>query len=109
MNQYYVYILTNNTNSVLYVGVTNSLIRRIHEHKQKVIEGFTKKYNCTKLVYFDETNDVNEALNEEKRIKNWRRSWKFNLIKEYNSELRDLSTDFNFDFSLPLDAEINSA
>ncbi len=62
MKQYYVYILTNKTDKVLYIGITNNLVRRIYEHKNKLVEGFTKKYNLSKLVYFETTNDVNSAL-----------------------------------------------
>ena len=70
MRQYYVYILTNKTNEVLYIGVTNNLVRRIFEHKNKLVEGFTKKYNLSKLVYYEVTNDINSALEREKQLKN---------------------------------------
>jgi putative endonuclease len=89
--QYYVYILTNKSNKVLYIGVTNDLERRMYEHKNKMIDGFTKKYNLTKLVYFEVTTDVNSAIESEKQLKNWHRGWKINLIKEYNPEWKDLS------------------
>jgi len=91
--QYCVYILTNKTNTVLYIGVTGDLTRRIYEHKNKVISGFTKKYNLEKLVYFEQTKDVITALNREKQLKNWHREWKVNLIEENNSQWRDLSED----------------
>ena len=70
MRQYYVYILTNKTNKVLYIGVTNNLVRRIFEHKNKLVEGFTKKYNLSKLVYYEVTNDIYSALEREKQLKN---------------------------------------
>ncbi len=107
-HQYFVYILSNQINTVIYIGVTNNLLRRIQEHKHKLKESFTKKYNCTKLVYFEETDSIHTAIEREKQLKNWRRQWKFNLIKEENPEFKDLSHDFNFDFSTPLDSEINS-
>jgi putative endonuclease len=71
--QYYVYLLTNWNNKVIYVGVTNDLERRIYEHKNKLIDGFTKTYNLKKLVYFEETNDILAAIAREKQIKKWRR------------------------------------
>jgi putative endonuclease len=89
--QYYVYILTNKSNKVLYIGVTNDLERRICEHRNKMVDGFTKKYNLNKLVYFETTTDVRSALEKEKQLKNWHRSWKINLINEFNSEWKDLS------------------
>ena len=81
---YYVYIITNKENKVLYTGVTNSLERRMYEHKNKIIKGFTSKYNVNKLVYFEETKDVNEAIAREKEIKGWRRSKKVALIESVN-------------------------
>ena len=71
---YFVYILTSNNNKALYVGITNDLVRRIYEHKQKIIDGFTKRYNVNKLVYFEQTSDVNSAISREKQLKSfWRR------------------------------------
>ena len=84
--QYYVYILTNKSNKVLYIGVTNDLERRMYEHKNKMVDGFTKKYNLNKLVYFEGTTDVRSALEREKQLQNWHRSWKINLVNEFNSE-----------------------
>ena len=81
---YYVYIITNKENKVLYTGVTNNLERRMYEHKNKIIKGFTSKYNVNKLVYFEETKDVNEAIAREKEIKGWRRSKKVALIESVN-------------------------
>ena len=92
--QYYVYILTNRSNNVLYIGVTNDLIRRIFEHKNKLVEGFTKKYNLWKLVYYEATNDIESAINREKQLKNWHRGWKINLIDQFNPDWKDLSGDF---------------
>ncbi|MGB7574276.1 MAG: GIY-YIG nuclease family protein [Thermodesulfobacteriota bacterium] len=89
--QYYVYILANKSNKVLYIGVTNDLERRICEHRNEMVDGFTKKYNLNKLVYFETTTDVRSALEKEKQLKNWHRSWKINLINEFNSEWKDLS------------------
>ncbi len=91
---YYIYILTNSSEAVLYVGVTNNLIRRMHEHQNKLIEGFTKKYNCTKLIYYEVTNDVYAALEREKQIKKWNRKKKEHLVNLDNPEWKDLSVDF---------------
>ena len=88
--QYYVYILTNKSNKVLYIGVTNDLEHRMYEHKNKIIDGFTKKYNLTKLVYYEATTDVRSAIEREKQLKNWHREWKLNLVKEFNPEWKDL-------------------
>ncbi|MCF7812020.1 GIY-YIG nuclease family protein [Candidatus Gracilibacteria bacterium] len=91
---YYVYLLTNPTRTVFYVGVTNNLIRRCYEHKNKLIDGFTKKYNCSQLMYFEETNDISIAITREKQLKHYSQKWKSNLIREINPEWRDLSSDF---------------
>ena len=87
MNSYYVYILTNKTNSVIYIGITNNLLRRLYEHKNKLLEGFTKKYNVNKLVYFEQTSDINEAIKREKILKKWNREWKIELIKKAKSRI----------------------
>lgn len=89
--QYCVYILTNKNNTVLYIGVTGNLERRMYEHKQKLIPGFTKKYNTDKLVYFEQTTDVMSALQREKQLKNWHRDWKMNLIQKTNPHWKELS------------------
>lgn len=81
---YFVYIVTNFTNTVFYTGVTNNLGRRIYEHKNKLVEGFTKRYNIWKLIYFEEYTDVRLALEREKQIKYCRREKKFSLIKSMN-------------------------
>ena len=92
--QYYVYILTNKSNKVLYIGVTNNLQRRVYEHKEKLIEGFTSKYNVNKLVYYETTIDVKVAIEREKTLKKWARKKKDWLIEQNNSDWRDLSLDF---------------
>ncbi|MFA6338701.1 MAG: GIY-YIG nuclease family protein [Candidatus Paceibacterota bacterium] len=90
---YYVYILASKKNGTLYIGVTNDLVRRIYEHKNGLIEGFTKKYNIKNLVYYEETNDINSALSREKSLKKWNREWKLKLIELNNPEWNDLSLD----------------
>jgi len=90
---YFVYILTNQNNNVIYVGVTNDLVRRIHEHKNKLVDGFTKKYNVDKLVYFEYTTDVYAALEREKEIKKWRREKKNKLVETENPEWKDLTPE----------------
>ena len=89
-NQFYVYIITNKINTVFYIGVTNNLIRRIYEHKEKLIKGFSNKYNLNKLVYFEILNDSYNAIKREKQLKNWHRQWKINLIKISNPNFSDL-------------------
>ena len=92
--RYYVYLLTNWNNKVIYVGVTNDLERRVYEHKNKLVEGFTKKYNLNKLVYFEETNDVHAAIAREKEIKRWRREKKNQLVNKANAGWEDLSFEW---------------
>ena len=87
---YYVYIITNKLNSVLYIGITSNLVKRIWEHKNKVVDGFSNKYNLNKLVYYEICNDIEQAIKREKQLKNWHRTWKDNLIKEKNPEFLDL-------------------
>ena len=91
---YAVYILTNYNETTFYIGVTGNLQKRIWEHKNKAINGFTKKYNVDKLVYYELTEDVKVALNREKQFKNWHRQWKINLIKEMNPNFKDLSENW---------------
>lgn len=88
--KYHVYILTNHKNNVFYIGVTNNIARRVFEHKQKFISGFTQKYNLNKLVYAEEFKNVLEALAREKQLKNWHREWKINLIKSINPNFDEL-------------------
>jgi len=93
MQNYYVYILTNKSKT-LYIGVTNDLNRRLFEHKNKIIEGFTKKYNIGKLVYYETFTDPNEAIKREKQIKGWLGIKKINLIETLNPEWKDLSEEW---------------
>ena len=98
MGQYYVYIMTNRPDT-LYTGVTNNLERRAHEHKHGAVEGFTKKYNLTTLVYYETTDGVRSAIAREKQIKGWLRSKKIALIESANPQWRDLSE--SWDLSAP--------
>ena len=83
--------MTNYSQTSFYIGVTGNLQKRVWEHKNKVVDGFTKKYNVDRLVYYELTNSVDAALNREKQLKRWHREWKINLIKEMNPEFKDLS------------------
>jgi putative endonuclease len=87
---YYVYILSNKYNNVIYVGITNDLIRRVYEHKNKLIEGFTEKYNVDKLVYYELFNDPINAITREKQLKGYSRKKKVELINSFNPEWEDL-------------------
>lgn len=89
--EYYVYIMTNKFNRVLYTGVTNDLERRIYEHKNGINKGFTSKYNVNKLLYYEESDDIDSAICREKQIKGWLRKKKVRLIKTTNPTWRDLS------------------
>jgi putative endonuclease len=91
MKSYCVYLITNKGNNVIYIGVTNDITRRMYEHKNKLVEGFSKKYNLDKLVYAEFTADVESAIKREKQLKNWHRDWKINLINTANPEWKDLS------------------
>jgi len=93
MKSYYVYILASKRNGTLYVGVTSDLRKRIYEHQTGVVESFTKKYKVNKLVYFEETNDIESAIKREKNIKDWKRKWKLELIEEDNPTWCDLYHD----------------
>lgn len=90
-HEYYLYIMAS-IREVLYIGVTNNLNRRVYEHKNELIEGFTKKYKCKKLVYFESSNDIRVILNREKQLKKWNRSKKLWLINTINPGHKDLST-----------------
>lgn len=90
MKDYFVYILASKKNGTLYVGVTDDLIRRVYEHKNDLIEGFTKKHQVHNLVYFESTPDPLSAISREKVLKRWKRSWKIRLIEETNAEWKDL-------------------
>ncbi len=88
-----VYILTNKKNGTLYIGVTSNLIRRIFEHKNDLVEGFTKKYQLHSLVYFEVIDSADAAIMREKRLKKWKRAWKISLIEKVNPAWRDLYDD----------------
>ncbi len=94
IHQYYLYVLTNKTNGTLYIGVTNDLERRMFEHKNKLVAGFTKKYGLNKLIYFETYQYVNDAIKREKNMKKWKRQWKIDLIEEENPCWNDLSKDW---------------
>lgn len=94
MKNYYVYIITNFTNSTLYIGVTNNLERRLYEHKNKLVDGFSKRYNFNKLVYFEETTSIETAIEREKQLKSWKRDKKETLIKNINPTWKDLSEEW---------------
>lgn len=87
---YYLYILASKKNGTLYIGVTNKLVKRIYEHKNELVEGFSKKYKVHDLVYFEEYKDVDEAISREKRLKKWNRAWKIKLIEINNPSWSDL-------------------
>jgi putative endonuclease len=87
---YYVYILASGPRGTLYVGVTNDLIRRVYEHRNHSVSGFTEKYDVHHLVYFEIFDDVREAITREKRLKRWRRAWKIELIEKHNEDWHDL-------------------
>lgn len=91
---FYVYILTNYNETTFYIGVTSDLLRRIDEHKKKIKEGFSSKYNLLKLVYYEVTNSSIDAIAREKQLKRWHRQWKINLIKEFNPNFDDLSSQW---------------
>ena len=97
MKQFFVYIMTNK-NCTLYVGVTNNLERRVYEHKNKLIKGFTSRYSLTELVYFAETDDIREAIARERQMKGWVRAKKVALIEEDNPLWVDLSADWFVDW-----------
>ncbi|WP_411913419.1 GIY-YIG nuclease family protein [Vibrio sp. 1640] len=87
-------MLTSNNNAVLYIGVTSQLPQRIWQHKNGVVEGFTKKYNVHKLVYFELFDDMATAITREKQLKQWKRKWKLALVRETNPNFLDLSTEY---------------
>ena len=90
MKKYFVYILTNKYRTTFYIGVTNNLSRRIGEHADSVGSIFTQKYNLTDLVYYEEFNEVHQAIAREKQLKNWKKEWKINLVKQLNPTLATL-------------------
>jgi putative endonuclease len=91
MKMYYVYILASKKRGIIYIGVTNNLKRRMYEHKQGLIEGFTKKYFVKNLVWYESTSSVEAAITREKQMKFWKREWKINFIEKANPEWKDLS------------------
>lgn len=100
MSLWYVYIMSNKHQGVIYVGVTDNLIERVKEHKLKVYpNSFTARYNCDKLIYFEELDNGLNATTREKQLKKWKREWKVNLIEEMNPTWMDISLNWNFDFS----------
>jgi putative endonuclease len=90
MTQSYVYILASKRNGTLYIGVTSDLAKRCYEHKNDIVEGFTKKYQVHSLVYYETHDDIREAIKREKQIKKWNRDWKIRIIEEMNPEWIDL-------------------
>ena len=87
---YWVYILASRIGGTLYIGVTNDLVRRVYEHRSKVVEGFTRKYDVSRLVHFESFGDIESAIRREKRLKKWNRSWKIRLIEDANPNWDDL-------------------
>ena len=90
MKKSYVFILTNKYRTTFYIGVTSNLPKRLYEHNDKIASIFTRKYNITDLIYFEEYTDINQAILREKQLKNWHKEWKLNLIKELNPTLKTL-------------------
>ncbi len=97
-NYYYIYILANKKNGALYVGVTNNLVRRIYQHKNDLIDGFTKKYSVHDLVYYEQYDNIDVAISREKQLKKWNRVWKFRLIEKDNPMWLDRYNELNFIF-----------
>ena len=93
MAPYFVYIMASERNGTLYIGVTNDLIRRVYEHKNALVPGFSSKYVVNKLVYYESTDSVMSAIIREKQLKWWKRKWKLKLIEDFNAEWRDLFED----------------
>ena len=96
----HVYLMSNQHNNVLYIGVTNNLTRRVAEHKAKINKGFTYKYNIEKLVYFETTDSMHDAIGREKQLKNWKREWKNQLINTTNPDWTDLSLSIGVDAAM---------
>ena len=90
MKYYYVYILTSKPRGTLYIGITNDIVRRVSEHREGLVVGFTKKYNVHKLVYYQQCEDIESAIQREKQLKAWHRAWKIRLIEETNPTWKDL-------------------
>ena len=92
---YYVYITANKKHGTPYIGVTNDLQKRVYEHKQKMVKGFSKRYNISRLVYYEKTTDIHSAISREKQLKKWNRAWKIRLIEKNNPEWLDLYEDLS--------------
>jgi putative endonuclease len=90
---YYVYMMASKKDGVIYIGVTNDLVRRVYEHRNNLIDGFTKKYFVHRLVYYEQTTDIRCAIEREKSLKAWKRAWKVNLIESVNPDWTDLYND----------------
>ena len=95
LNRAYVYILSNKNRTVLYIGITNDLERRVAEHKNGIGSSFTKRYNAHELLYYEIHNDIKQAIAREKQLKEWKREWKLDLIKTMNVEMIDLGCDWH--------------
>ena len=93
MKQSFVYILASKKNGTLYIGITSNLIKRVYEHKQKLVLGFTQKYHINQLVHYEVFNDINEAIKREKQLTEWKRKWKLELIEKSNPYWKDLYDD----------------
>ena len=93
MRLYYVYILASKRNGTLYICVTNNLLKRVYEHRNDFIDGFTKKYHVHDLVYYEVYRNIADAINREKRMKKWKRQWKIELIEKTNPQWRDVYSD----------------
>jgi len=93
MRQYYIYILASKRNGTLYIGVTNNLLKRVYEHKNDLLSGFTRRYNVHNLVYYEVYSDIFDAIVREKQMKKWKRQWKIELIEKSNPQWRDLYSD----------------
>lgn len=100
VDNYYMYVLMNKHNTVIYIGVTNNLARRISEHKQKLVKGFTSKYNTDKLVYYEHFGNIEYAIRREKELKGWKRIKKIHLIIANNPTFKDLSVEWGWSLSL---------
>jgi putative endonuclease len=94
--EYFVYILASKRNGTLYVGVTNDLFKRIYQHKEKLVQGFTCRYGISILVYYERFSDINSAIEREKKLKKYRRQWKINLIESINPQWKDLYEQLHF-------------
>jgi putative endonuclease len=91
----YIYFMSNRKNGVIYIGVTSNLAQRVDQHKQGITDGFTKQYSVVKLVYIETYNEIEQAIQREKQLKNWQRGWKIKLIEEQNPEWDDLYLTLN--------------